>query len=268
MQTYCFAEVNGTRIHYEMVGEGDALVLIHSGYTDLRLWDNQFELFGKHFKVVRFDLRGFGRSSKPSKPFSYVEDLKELLNYLGIDRAHIVGVSMGGSIAIDFTLQYPDLVDYLVLSGPSLNGYSYENDEASIKRALAGMSIIKRDEKFSQSIEFMIDDPMWKQRDLKSQKLLRNMFEDTSLEWFLDDLVQIAKPHASERLSEIRKRTLLLVGTEDSLPVIEIANALESGITSVKKVTLSGTGHLPNLDKPEEFNKIVLEFLINSKEGN
>ncbi len=94
------------------------------------------------------------------------------------------------------------------------------------------------------------------------------MFEDTSLEWFLDDLVQIAKPNASERLSEIRKRTLLLVGTEDSLPVIEIANALESGITSAKKVTLSGTGHLPNLDKPDKFNKIVLEFLMRSEDEN
>jgi len=265
VRTHCFAEVNGTRIYYEMIGEGDALVLIHSGYTDLRLWDDQFELFGKHFKVIRYDIRGFGRSNKPSKPFSHFEDLKELLNHLGIDKVHLVGVSMGGSIAIDFTLQYPDSVEYLVLSGSSLNGYLYANDEASSQRNLAGMSIVKRDENFDQSVEFMLDNPMWRQSNLKTRQRLKNMFMDTSLEWVLDDLVQIAKPHASERLFEIRKRTLLIVGTEDSLPIIEIGSVLESGITSAKKVTVNGTGHLPNLDKPEEFNKIVLDFFLNKK---
>ena len=265
IQTDFFAKINGTRIYYEVIGEGEALVLIHSGYTDLRLWDNQFAFFGNHFKVIRFDVRGFGKSEKPSTPFSFVEDLRELLNYLKIDKAHIVGVSMGGSIAIDFTLQYPDLVEFLVLSGASLNGYSYENDEASIRRALAGMSIIKRDADFNQSIEFMLNDPMWRQRDLKSRKLLKNMFEDTSLEWLLKDLVQIAKPFAADRLSEIRKRTLIIVGTEDSLPIIEMANALELGITNAKKITINGTGHLVNLDKPEEFNKAVLDFLHSKK---
>ena len=97
----------------------------------------------------------------------------------------------------------------MVLSGSSLNGYSYENDEASIQRALAGMSIIKRDSNFNQSIGFMLNNPMWRQRDLRSQQLLKNMFEDTSLEWLLEDLPQIARPLASERLSEIRKRPLL-----------------------------------------------------------
>lgn len=265
MITNCFAEVNGTRIYYEMIGEGDALVLIHSGYTDLRLWDDQFKLFGKHFKVIRYDIRGFGRSNKPSKQFSHYEDLKSLLNYLGIEKAHLVGVSMGGSIAIDFTLQYPDLVKDLVLSGSSLNGYLYANDEASSQRDLAGMSIIKRDENFNQSVEFMLNDPMWRQSNLKTRQRLKNMFIDTSLEWVLDDLVQIGKPHASERLFEIRKRTLLIVGTEDSLPIREIAGVLESGIISAKKITINGTGHLPNLDKPIEFNQIVLDFLLNKK---
>lgn len=200
MQTNCFAIINGTRIYYEMIGEGDVLVLLHSGYTDLRLWDDQFELFGRYFKVIRYDIRGFGRSDKPSEPFSHFEDLKELLNYLGIDKAHLVGVSMGGSIAIDFTLQYPDSVEYLVLSGSSLNGYLYANDEASSQRDLAGMSIIKRDENFNQSVEFMLANPMWRQTNSKTRQRLMNMFTDTSLEWVLDELVQIAKPHASQRL--------------------------------------------------------------------
>jgi len=90
-----------------MAGEGEVIVLLHSGFTDLRLWDNQFNFIGEHFKVLRYDIRGFGKSYRPSEPFSHFEDLKELLNYLGIEKAHLIGVSMGGSIAIDFTIHYP-----------------------------------------------------------------------------------------------------------------------------------------------------------------
>lgn len=100
MYTDGFAKVNGTHLHYEIIGAGETLVLLHSGFTDLRLWDDQFYFFGKYFKVIRYDIRGFGRSDKPSEPFSHVEDLKGLFNYLGIKKAHLMGVSMGGSIAV------------------------------------------------------------------------------------------------------------------------------------------------------------------------
>lgn len=269
MYTDGFAKVNGTCLNYEMTGEGEVVVLLHSGFTDLRLWDDQFNLLGKHFKVVRYDIRGFGESDRPNEPFSHFEDLKELLNYLGIEKAHLVGVSMGGSIAIDFTLQYPELVKCLILSGPSLKGYNPIFDEASKQRSLAGISIAKRDKNFNQSVEFMLDNPMWRQSNPKNRQHLKNMFMDTSLEWALEeDIEKTVNPPASERLSEITKRTLLIIGSEDCQPIKEIAKVLESHITVVQKVEINGTGHLPNLDKSDEFNKIVLEFLMNSEEHN
>lgn len=262
MHTNGFASVNGTRLYYEINGEGETVVLLHSGYTDLRLWDNQFETFGKYFKVIRYDIRGFGRSDRPDKPFVHYEDLKGLLDYLEISRTHLVGVSMGGSIAIDFTLKYPNYVKSLVLSGPSLNGYSAVVDEASLKRSKAGLSIVKRDKDFDQSIDFMLKDPMWRQSNLKDHQRLKDMFMDTSLEWILDNLVQTAYPPAAERLCEITEKTLLIVGSEDSKTILEIAGVLESQIAKLRRVDIDGTGHLPNLDKPEEFNKIVLDFLL------
>ena len=262
MHTKDFATVNGKHLYYEVTGEGEALVLLHSGYTDLRLWDDQFESFGKYFKVVRYDIRGFGKSDRPSQPFSHVEDLKELLDHLDIRKTHLVGVSMGGSISIDFTLRYPGLVECLVLCGPSLNGYKPLIDEASHNRSVAGMSIVKRDNNFNQSVEFMLDDPMWKQSNPKTRKHLKNMFIDTSLAWVLDDMVLISSVPASNRLSEIKKRILLIVGSEDSKPIKEIAKFIESNITMIKTFNVKDTGHLPNLDKPETFNKIVLEFLL------
>ena len=262
MQTNGFAGVNEAQLYYEITGEGEALVLLHSGYTDLRLWDDQFELFGRYFKVIRYDIRGFGKSSRPSHPFSHSEDLKELLNYLGIDKAHLVGVSMGGGIAIDFTLQYPDSVGCLILSGPSLNGFKYTIDEPTRKRSLAGMSIAKRDINFDKSIEFMLNDPMWRQSNLNAHERLKRMFTDTSLEWALKDMEIKASPPASERLSNIAKNILLVVGSEDSEPILEVVKRLESCITMAQELIISGTGHLPNLDKPEVFNEIVLDFLL------
>ncbi len=179
-----------------------------------------------------------------------------------------VGVSMGGSIAIDFTIQYPDLVKCLILSGPSLNGYNFTIDEASKQMSLAGMSIAKRDERFNQSVEFMLENPVWRQSNPKARQHLKNMFVNTSLKWALKDIERIVSPPASQRLSEITKRTLLIVGSEDSKPIKELAKVLEEGIPRIEKVEINGTGHLPNLDKPDEFNKIILEFIMNSKEGN
>lgn len=265
MQINSFATVNETRLYYEMIGEGNALILLHSGYTDSRLWNNQFEVLGRHFKVIRYDIRGFGKSEKPRQTFSHFEDLKELMNYLGIEKAHIVGVSMGGSIAIDFVLQYPHLVDSLILSGSSLNGFEPTIDEVSRQRSLAGMSIVKRDNNFDHSVEFMLNDPMWMQSNPRNRQFLKEMFIDTSLKWLLEDMVQIAYPPASKRLSEITKRTLIIVGSEDSQPILEINRELESNITTAQKVIIEGTGHLPNLDKPDVFNEIILDFLLNKE---
>jgi len=260
-----FAKVNGTSLYYEMTGVGEVIVLIHSGFTDLRLWDEQFNFFAKQFKVLRYDIRGFGKSARPSESFSHLEDLKGLLIYLGIEKANLVGVSMGGSIAIDFTLEYPEFVKCLVLSGPSLIGYNFTADEASKQMSLAAISIANKDDNFEKSVEFLLDNPIWKQKDPIAHKHLKNMFMNTSLKWALKDLEIVINPPAAERLPEILKNTLLIIGSEDSRAIKEIAKVLELAITKIQKIEIEGTGHLPNLDKSVEFNKIVLEFLLKNK---
>ncbi|MGB7873047.1 MAG: alpha/beta hydrolase, partial [Anaerolineales bacterium] len=116
------ANINGAQLCYEVEGTGQPLLLVHAGVADSRMWDSQFEVFSKEYRVIRFDLRGFGRSNMPSGSFSNHEDVRALLDFLGIEMVFLLGISFGGLITLDFTLAYPDYVKALVLGAPSVSG--------------------------------------------------------------------------------------------------------------------------------------------------
>ena len=119
------AEVNDTRLYYEVSGSGHPLVLIHGLALDTRMWDDQFQAFSEYYRVIRFDLRGFGNSTLPTgDQYAYFDDLFALLNYLDISQAHILGLSLGGSVAVDFALAYPEATSSLILVDVSgLDGF-------------------------------------------------------------------------------------------------------------------------------------------------
>ena len=120
--------VNGGKLYYEITGQGHALVLIHGGQLDRRMWDDQFRFFGSKYKVIRYDVRGFGNSPAAAEPYSDKEDLAALLKFLKVEKAYIAGLSLGGRIAIDFAIAHPEMVDALVLAGPGLSGFSFNPD--------------------------------------------------------------------------------------------------------------------------------------------
>src|SRR5260370_25285974 len=121
-----FVETNGTKLYYEMMGEGHPLVLIHGGYMDRRMWDDQLAVFAQHYRVIRYDVRGFGKSELPQVPYADRQDLAALLAFLGIEKPYLLGLSLGGVIALDFTLDYPDMVEALILFGSPIPGFPYE----------------------------------------------------------------------------------------------------------------------------------------------
>jgi len=118
-----FAEVNGTRLYYEVAGEGHPLALSHSFVSNKSLWDDQFSAFAQHYKVIRYDLRGFGSSGLIQEPYSQREDLDALLKFLGIEKTFLLGISGSSVIALDFTLEHPDMVDALISVSCGLSGY-------------------------------------------------------------------------------------------------------------------------------------------------
>jgi pimeloyl-ACP methyl ester carboxylesterase len=121
-----FVETNGTKLYYEMLGEGHPLVLLHGGYMDRRMWDDQFAVFAQSYQVIRYDIRGFGKSALPQVPYADRQDLYNLLTFLGVSKVYLLGLSLGGEIALDFTLEYPDMVDALILVGSPVSGYPVE----------------------------------------------------------------------------------------------------------------------------------------------
>jgi len=217
------AKVNGTKLYYEVMGGGCAVVLIHAGKLDGRMWDDQVKEFAKYFEIIRYDVRGYGKSEIPQKPYSDVEDLLCLLKFLNVGKACLIGLSMGGKIAIDFALEHPEMADVLIPVAPDLSGFVWSDE-----KIIRGYQIVE-----GNSHVFLLN------------PLLRRPL----------------KPPAIKRLSEIRVPTLIIAGDRDVSDIIAIADVLEANINGAKKVVIPGSGHIVNMEKPEEFNRIVLDFL-------
>ena len=118
-----FAEINGTKFHYEISGEGYPVVLVHAGIADGRMWNDQFHVFAQYYQVLRYDRRGFGKTSMIAGSFSHHADLYELLKFLKIERSFLVGCSQGAKTVLDLSLEYPEMTAALVLVSPALGGF-------------------------------------------------------------------------------------------------------------------------------------------------
>ncbi len=264
-----FAEVNGTKLYYEVLGEGHPLVLIHGGYMDRRMWDDQFAVFAEHYRVIRYDVRGFGKTELPQVSYADRQDLYDLLMFLGVEKAYVLGLSLGGVIAIDFTLDYPDMVDALVLVGSPVSGFpvelmfTEEQLQQQIQRwAPFEKAIEERDT--SAMVDILMEDttlvPSPKYH--AARQSVREQLSEYSFAYVLDPAPrQKLDPTAYERLAEIRVPTLIIVGDEDHFQLHKSADKLAQDIAGARRVLISETHHMPNMEKPEEFNAIVLDFL-------
>ena len=265
-----FADVNGTRLYYEVAGEGHPLVLNHGGLVDNHLWDDQFDEFAKHFKVIRYDMRGFGNSGmlkNGMEPYSMERDLFSLLQFLNIQKAYVMGLSMGGSLSVDFTLQYPEMVDALITVGAGLSGFE-EEDPVELKAQEEEMEEAFRRGDIARSVEISLqiwtDGPFRTPEQVNPQVRERVRAMTThNIERGDDEEVQPQhiEPPAAGRLSEIHVPTLIIVGGEDVEFILTIADKLERDIRGAKKVVIPRTAHHLNMEKPQEFNRVVIDFL-------
>ncbi len=261
-----FVKVSDGTLYYETEGQGHALVLVHAGFLDRRMWDPQFSLFAKSYKVVRYDVRGFGKSSKAQTKFSDIKDLYSLLHHLNIDKTCLIGLSNGGRIAIDFTTNYPKMVDGLILVGSGVSGYQNSPEEAVFWKEfdlkMAPQEDFVKQGKLREVAMMDVDTWACAQDPESREKVVAIALENAHVQVDNPWKFQVhPDPPGYERLAEIRAPTLVMVGDRDVKGMLSIAETLHSRISGSEKVVVHGADHIVNMSRPAEFNRSVLDFL-------
>ncbi|AWX57686.1 alpha/beta fold hydrolase [Brevibacillus brevis] len=262
-----FLEANGARIYYEVAGEGEPLLLIHGFNLDTRLWDDQIQAFAQTYKVVRFDIRGFGKTLATDVPFTLYDDVKAVLLGLGIEKAHVAGLSFGGMVAQEFALAYPQMVSNLILVASGLFGHPRSEQRLhDVERFNQVCQRGTTEEALEMTTQMWFDGPG---QPVNEQALeARNRFKEINRHAFsLPEFgvgLETLSPSPIERLENIKAPTLVLAGARDYPDFLQIADVLTERITGAQKVILPDSAHIPPMDQPEVFNQLVLEFLAQS----
>jgi pimeloyl-ACP methyl ester carboxylesterase len=253
--------VDGGRLFFETAGEGENIVLLHDGMVDREIWDEQFPVLAKNYRVVRYDRRGYGKSSDPEAPYSHIEDLNQLFIQLNIDKAIIFGMSSGGGLAIDFTLKYPAKISALVLVGAVVGGYGYSSNMMTRGGHIKSLADLSDPQKLIHY--FIWEDPyeIYSENVRVKEKVTKIM--ETNLHKKKGVSLIPAERPAARFLSEIKVPALVLVGEFDIPDVHAHGGVIEFGIPDAKREIILKSGHLIPLEQPEAFNESVLRFLKN-----
>jgi pimeloyl-ACP methyl ester carboxylesterase len=248
-----YADVNGRQLWYEENGAGDAVVFLHAGLLDSRQWERQLRTFGARYRAIAFDARGYGRSPAPTAAYRLHEDLLGLLDALGVQQALLVGNSMGGKTAIDATLAAPDRVSALVAVGAAVSGISfraYDDDQSARGEAAweAG--------DFEGAADVWLE--VWAPLSL-DDRVREIAYTNAAIDF--DELELDGEPPAASRLGELRLPTLVVLGDAEVQGIVDSCRAIAAEVENARLELLAGADHLPNLSRPDEFDRIVLGFL-------
>lgn len=259
------ADLDGVRLYYEVAGRGHALVFIHGHSLDCRMWDDQVGPVAQSYAVVRYDVRGHGKSAAPPTGYSlshYARELRLLLDHLGIRRPSVVGLSMGGTIAIEYALTYPDRLETLTLVDTGLNGF--EDGTTFMRQMEKRKALVRREGVGEKFVRATMMSELFRglRRVPEKGALARAMVAGWSgASWV--DTATYPKPERTqaERVGEVRVPTLVVVGQEDGARFHRIAEHITRRIPVVRKAVIPAAGHIPPMENPEAFNDALLDFL-------
>lgn len=252
--------LDGGTLSYQKAGHGTPLTFVHGHTLDMQMWQPQFVSFEPDFEVLRYDMRGYGASSLPkSEDYLHREDLKQLHDQLGRVSTHLVGLSLGGQVALEYAVHYPECVERLVLIDPFLADFTFSEGWTQtiaqmIESGLAGDLGSARD--------------IWLNSGLFTPALvnpasataLKESFERYS-GWHFANPFHLPVAPISDRLKEITAPTLVLVGERDIEDFVNISGFLAENIPNARLEVIQGAGHMANLEAPAEVNRILKDFL-------
>jgi pimeloyl-ACP methyl ester carboxylesterase len=263
------ATVDGVRLAYEEVGEGAPLVFVHEFAGDAESWRPQVAFFARRYRTIAVNARGYPPSDVPDDPAAYsqsraMEDIRGVLDHLGIPAAHLCGLSMGGYAVLHFGLTYPERARSLVVAGcgyGSGDREAFRRDSALVAHRFQAEGMGPVAETYSRGptrVQYLDKDP-------KGWREFRDRLAAGSARGHALTLlgVQMSRPSVfdlGERLQALRVPTLVITGDEDE-PCLEPALFMKRTIPSAGLLVLPRSGHTINLEEPEAFNRAVLDFL-------
>ncbi|MET9663433.1 alpha/beta fold hydrolase [Streptomyces sp. NPDC006510] len=260
-----FFETEDGRLVHRDTGEGPLLVLLHGGFLDHGMWDDQVPDLARDHRVIVPDARGHGGSANASKPFRHTDDLAALLRHLDAGPAVLVGVSMGAATAVDTALEHPDLVRALVVSGAATSEPEF-HDAWSLEvlaeqaRCLAAGDIegwIDAFMLFAAGPHRTLDDV-----DGAVVRRLREMTAGTLAKHTGDEPDRLVPvPDTWARAARIEVPVLAIGGGIDSDDHLAMARRLARTVADGRTATVEGTAHYPNMERPDVFGEILGEFL-------
>jgi len=266
-----YAEVNNTKLYYEIAGKGEPLILIHGSFGDRRFWDLQFYDLSKKYKIIRYDLRGCGRSALPKEDEVYrdVDDLNALMDFLGIKKANVCGLSFGSFVVFDFALSHPDKCLSLIpigarVAGDDLDEYKTRNVD-TLRAIISKVTEIVKTKGPKEATDYLWtgEHAMAKTVIITRTRhaLLKMGYEYSWWRYLHGNKREFAYPMAIKKLNEIKIPTLFVTAEYDLALCKDVAMRMAKEIPGAKLISIKGAGHIMNMDQPKEFNKIISKFI-------
>ncbi len=256
--------VNDTQLYYESVGKGEAIVFIHGFALDNRQWDAQWRKASKRYRLIRYDVRGFGQSARARDPHDPTDDLKALLDSLGVEQAHLVGTGMGANIALHFAARFPQRTFKVIVANPELDGF--ESFTAALSSALhKAIGIISQQGWHDDQQELWLRSPFTRLYLAEDQAIIR--LSEMTADYHGDHLINprinpyFGPPHTSDLLPTIKAQVLIIRGSKEEETFHRMATVIQERIPNCTTFIIKNSGHLSNLEKPTLFTNILLHFL-------
>jgi 3-oxoadipate enol-lactonase len=254
----------GGWLQYATAGEGDPVVFVHGFGLDSGMWDPQWQPFVARHRVIRYDMRGYGRSSLPDGPYSHVDDLLALLDFLDAGRVHLVGLSLGGRVALRVAAAHIEAVRSLTLADPALDGHVWTADWLQRWRAMT---------EAARGGDLSAAKTLWREHPLFAPAAAQPHVAD-SLRVMIDrysgwhlrypDPGTAPQLPVTQMLAGISIPSLVMIGELDLPDFQAIARRLGQALPRVELHTIAGSGHMSNMEAPQVFNELVLEHLQRS----
>jgi 3-oxoadipate enol-lactonase len=255
------ARTNGIDTHYTLAGNGPWLVLSHSLACDYTMWAPQIEALSDRYRILAYDTRGHGKSSAPQGAYTLdmlAEDLKALLDSLGINQCHFAGLSMGGMIGQTFALKYPGIFKTLTLADTTSR---YPADGA----AMWGDRIKMASEK---GMGAMVEGTLqrwftdgYRQSNPNDVKRVANLIENTPVAGYAGCAQAISKINVTDRLKEIKSPTMIVVGDKDAGTPPALSHAIQQAMPGSELYIIKDASHISNVEKAAAFTHVLSTFI-------